>query len=432
MNGRRLLSGGIGLLLALPALAAPSAPSADLPPTEIAVRVLDAHPLVRAAESGVALERARSDQLEAGPHELALTVGGGRRRETLAETRYAEKEIGLQRAFRLPGKRGVDVQLGAAGVAQAQAQLGDARHEAARLLLALWFNIRREMAAVDEWRAEAEVLQEQARAARRRVELGDAAALEQSLAEAQLAQAEAQSSQARSRLQLARNELAQHFPALPPPVDAALAEPQPPAAEDWRERLLNHNHALAAARAAAQRQRIGADRAERERLPDPTLGLRWSSERDGQEKLFGVQLTIPLPGAARAAASRGAQAEAEVANAREALAQAAAEADARRAVTQADAAYRQWQQQARVAERMEANARLLDRAWRLGEGQLAELITARRLAIEARLGAAQARADAQESRYRLLLDAHQLWPLDTCAAHGPSGEDGRSRHAECD
>lgn len=412
MKPCRQLLMGLGLLFALPTQAEPAA--ADLPPLEAVARALAMHPMVRAAESGVGLEQARSDQLEAGPHELALVLGKTRRREILTDTHLGDKEVGLQRAFRLPGKRGVDQQLGAAGLAQARAQLGDARHETSRLLLTLWFNTLREAAASREWDAQVTTLREQARAARRRVELGDGSALDQSLAEAQLAQAEAQWNQAETRLQLARNELAQQFPGLPLPGNGTLAEPQPPEADgqDWREQILGHHHNLAIARAAAQRQRIGAGRAELERLPDPTLGLRWSSERDGQERLFGVQLTIPLPGSGRAAASRGAQAEAEIANAKEALALAQAEAEARRVVTQADGAYRQWQQQSRVAERMEANARLLDKAWRLGEGQLSELITARRLGIEARLAAAQARTDAHESRYRLLLDAHRLWPLD--------------------
>lgn len=406
----RLLLLGAALLRTL---SSPAAEPVDLPPVEVVSRALATHPLVRAAESGIALEQARSEQLEAGPHEVALTLGNSRRRETLTDTRYAEQEIGLQRAFRLPGKRGADQQLGAAGLALALAQRGEARHETSRLLLSLWFNVLREASTLTEWEAQAAVLSEQVRAARRRAELGDASALDQSLAEAQLAQAEAQRGQTGTRLQLARNELAQHFPTLPAPP-AVLAEPQPPrqGLAQWREQILIHHHGLALARTTAQRQRIGAGRAELERLPDPTLGLRWASERGGQEKLFGVQLIIPLPGGARAAASRGAQAEAEIANAREAAALAQAEAEVRRTVTQAEAAYRHWQQQSQVAAKMDKNARLLDRAWRLGEGQLSELIAARRLAIEARLATAQARAEAHESHYRLMLDAHQLWPLD--------------------
>ncbi|MBL8490763.1 MAG: hypothetical protein JNM82_08295, partial [Rhodocyclaceae bacterium] len=55
--------------------------------------------------------------------------------------------------------------------------------------------------------------------------------------------------------------------------------------------------------------------------------------------------------------------------------------------------------------------------WRLGEGQIGDLLTARRQALEARLGALQARLDANEARYRLLLDTHGLWPLDADDEH---------------
>ncbi len=136
-----------------------------------------------------------------------------------------------------------------------------------------------------------------------------------------------------------------------------------------------------------------------------------SSERDGQERVVGVQVTIPLPGGARAASARAGVAEASAASAREAHVLARAEAEARRTVSLAQSGYEQWLRLADVAARMDENTRLLEKAWRLGEGQFAELQTARRQAIEARLAATQAHLEANEARYRLLLDAHQLWPI---------------------
>ena len=53
--------------------------------------------------------------------------------------------------------------------------------------------------------------------------------------------------------------------------------------------------------------------------------------------------------------------------------------------------------------------------------------TPQRQAIEARLAATQAQLGANEARYRLLLDAHQLWPLDDdepAAAAGQSASGG--------
>jgi outer membrane protein TolC len=59
-----------------------------------------------------------------------------------------------------------------------------------------------------------------------------------------------------------------------------------------------------------------------------------------------------------------------------------------------------------------AHATLMERAYALGESALPEVLNARRVAREAALGAALARLEALETRYRLLLDAHLLWPLD--------------------
>ena len=87
---------------------------------------------------------------------------------------------------------------------------------------------------------------------------------------------------------------------------------------------------------------------------------------------------------------------------------------------------RKWVRAARddaAADALTRSAELSERAWQLGEGSLAETLNARRLAHEARLAARLARLDASESRYRLLLDAHQLWPLDM-----DDGADGDHDH----
>ncbi len=400
-------------LLLVPALAG-AADYPDLPPTGQVEKALRVHPSVSAAEAGIRVEEANRDKLQAGPHEFSLKLAGQRRRERPLDVNYREHDVALERAIRLPGKAAKDAELGAVGIEQARVALGDALHESGRLLLSRWFEWRREAAAAQEWAAQVAVLRRQHEVVGKRVVAGDAAKLEELLSGAQLAQALAQLSLAQDRRERAAMELAQQFPLIALPADVAIPEPLPIAgsAESWRERILAHNHELAVARAAAQRSRLSAQRLDAERLPDPTLGVRFGSERDGQERIVGLQLTIPLPGAARAAGARAGVAEADAAGAREALALTKVEAEARRTVSLAHGAYGQWQRLADVAARMEDNVRLLDKAWRLGEGQFTELQTARRQASEARLAATQARLEASEARYRLLLDAHELWPLD--------------------
>lgn len=397
-------------LVAFPALAVDYP---DLPSQAQVAQALRAHPLVRAAAAGVRVEEANRDRLVAGPHEFAVRLASQRRNERPADTNYREHEIGIERTLRLPGKAAQDAALGAAGVAQAHNALGDALHESGRLLLKGWFDWQRAAASGREWEAQGELLRRQQAVVAKRVGAGDAAKLEAMLAEAQLAQAQAQLAQALAQRDQAAVTFSRQFPGIALPAVAAPRHPEPltNSPEVWRERILEHNHELLLATHATRIGQLNLRRLDADRLPDPTLGLKLASDRGGQEHVIGLQLTIPLPGERRAAAVRGGAAEADAAAAREALVRAKVETEALVTVSQAQSTYAQWQRLADVAARMEENVRLLEKAWRLGEGQFGELQSARRQAIEARLAATQAQLDANEARYRLLLDAHELWDL---------------------
>lgn len=400
-------------------VAALAADYPDLPPAPAVETALHAHPMVRAAEAGIDVGEAQKRQISAGPHEFNLRLEGQRRQDRPLDTTYWEPALGIERPLRLPGKGAKDEALGQATLDQARTAHADALHETSRLLLKSWFDWQREGAAAREWQAQVDVLARQHQAVGRRVATGDAARLEAMLSEAQLDQARAQLAQAETRSRLAADQLKRHFPTLPLPAQVPDAEPRalPPPLEQWQEKMVARSHELALARANTQRQMLTAQRADAERIPDPTVGVRAARERGGQEHLLGAYLTIPLPGEARSAAASAARGESAVAAAREALTLAQVQGEARRALDQAEAAKAQWQRLAAVAARMDDNARLLDRAWRLGEGQFADLQQSRRLAIEARLSAAQARLDAAEAYYRVLLDSHELWAFDNDHEH---------------
>lgn len=401
------------LAFALPLMAA-AAEYPDLPPTEQVERAVHEHPVVRASAAGLRAEEAQRARLEAGPHEFAVTLSGQQRRDGLLDTTYHEHEVGIERAIRLPGKAALDAELGAVGVEHAGYLLGDALHESGRLLLRSWFDWQRGMTAVEEWRAQVAILRRQRDAVARRVGAGDAARLEGLLAEAQLVQAEAQQAQAETRRANAALVLSQDFPAvtLPGTVDSPVPQAVTQFDDSWRMRIVEHNHELQAATLATQRGRLTARRLSAERIADPTVGLRFSSERGGAEHIVGLQLTIPVGGAARAASARAGAAEADAVAAREVQVRARVEAEAQRTVAAVHSAHAQWQRLADVARRMDDNANLLEKAWQQGEGQFGDLQLARRQAVEARLAESQARLDANEARYRLLLDAHALWSLD--------------------
>jgi cobalt-zinc-cadmium efflux system outer membrane protein len=78
-------------------------------------------------------------------------------------------------------------------------------------------------------------------------------------------------------------------------------------------------------------------------------------------------------------------------------------------VGQAKGAYAAWQRARSAAEGMARNAESMARSWQLKEASLSDVVIARRLAVESALSAALARTEAEESRYRLLVEAHILW-----------------------
>ena len=79
--------------------------------------------------------------------------------------------------------------------------------------------------------------------------------------------------------------------------------------------------------------------------------------------------------------------------------------------TQTVSSFATWQQAHEAAQAIRSNAELVGKAYSLGESSLSDSLTARRLALESSLAENLVQLDANEARYRLLLDAHQLWPL---------------------
>lgn len=396
--------------------------SSDLPaPAEVA-RVLKGAPMVRAADSLIQAEEARKARLEAGPHEWAVRLENQRRRITTSgapDERYHEWGATLERPLRLPGKAGLDSQLGTQGVAIAETNRGDTLHETSRYLLRSWFAWLQARETAAQWATQADILGQQARAVSRRQQLGDAARLEAVQAEAALAQAEAQLAQARVKERTAGEELRRRFPGLSLPERVSLSQPQaiPGSEQEWLDAILEHSHELEVSRLEAQRAQTQATRSSQERLPDPTVGLKLGREKGGEENIVGVILSIPIPGPARRADADAARAQAEAATSREAAALQKVSAEAVSLYHSASAARENWQSSKSAAERLNQAAEMTARAYKLGEGSLNDLLTARRLANEAALAARLAQLDALEQRYRLLLDAHRLWALDDHGDH---------------
>jgi len=420
---------GLALLSALGArAAAPDARySADLPPPEAAAAAIDGHPAVQAAAAGVDVETANRDRLRAGPYESTLRGEGARRSVSSSETEgpatYPEWAVSVERALRLPRKAQLDASLGDVSVNAARLALGDARHEAGRDLLRAWIGWLRERGQHALWRAQLDVLREQARVTERRLAAGDASRLELEQVSAAVAQGQAGLEQAAGRERTAEADLRALFPGLALPEDAALVEPAPveDGEDTWRDRVMAENHELMYAHAQVERQRIVASRVDAERTPDPSVGLRLSSERGGAERVAGLFVSIPLAGEARLASARAARSALDVAERREEAVRRKVAAEATSAYTRAVGSHRAWSAAKEAAQRLGRSAALSARGYELGETPMTDVLVARRAAVEGELAAFSMLADAVEARYRLLLDAHMLWPLDPDEHPQPRG-----------
>jgi hypothetical protein len=413
----------VAAIAAHPAWAAEFREYSDLPPQAMVQQVLQSYPSVLAARSGIKAGEAARDRLEAGSHEFNVTAGAARRRVVDGGEQLRDWNVGLERAVRLPRKAELDSALGQQNLILTNNAYGDAMHEAGRKLLSGWFAWLRERAQLEQWQQQVEVLKQQLDVVARRVKAGDAARLEEELAQAALMQAEISLQQARLRADNARVNLSRYFPTLALPSQTAATEQMQPPAQDlayWLDLGLDHNHELMLARAESRMAQLTAQRADAERVPDPSLGLNYLSERNGSENVTGVYVSMSLPGGARRAASAESQAHAEMAAQREALVLRRIEAEISAAYNNAKAAHASWQSASAASELMQRNEAKMARAYELGEMGLNEVLLARRQGMEARLSATLARFEAAETHYRLLLDTHQLWPL--------GNEEGEGHH----
>ncbi|WP_194745194.1 TolC family protein [Thermaurantiacus tibetensis] len=401
-------------LFVLFAAAAPALADSPLPPAEAARAAIAEHPAVLAAEdrrdAAVAEGRARA----AGPH--AFQASASLVRRSLAQG-DAVPEFGLEvsRAVRINGKARLDRAAADALVDAAGNRAEDARHLAARLLAGLWLDwVTAEAEARVLAGAEATLAKAQA-GLERQVALRDAPALDAGRAAAARAAASAERLLAEGRARAARAALAARFPGLPLPADAP-GLPLPEASRSelvaLAGRIAEVSHELGALEAERRLAEAEAERARRDRLPDPSFGLRGFSEQGGTERGVGLLVSVPFGGPSRRAeaerrAALSSAAAAELASARrdvEAMAAAArleAEAALAAAAASADASARAREVAARLA-----------RGHALGGVDLADRLLAERAALEAELAETRARAAAWRALTLLRIDAHALWLED--------------------
>lgn len=400
------------LLWTAGAQAEPGVPSA-LPPEAEVRRVLASLPALRQGVLNTQLAGAERDKLAAGPYEWTVRAGASRRTAPGAQ-RYLEQEVALERPLRWFGKASLDQALGEQGLAVARALHGDAWHEAGRALLRDWFDALRDLAGVARLEEQLAVTQRLQSIAARRVQAGDGAALDLLQAETEQRRVLALLQQARQRSEQSLTLLAISYPGLPRPQADSLPLPQAGSedASSWAERIVHDNHELQLAQAEADLYAMRASRLASDAMPDPTLALRAARERDGQERVFGVSLSFPLPGAGRAADRSAAAIKASMARERVAQTQLRVALAARRAASDSVHSHAIWTTLQEVQQQTIHQAELMQRAYQAGECTLAVALAGRRQALDAALTAQTAQIEALAAQARLQLDAHAIWSID--------------------
>lgn len=416
---RALMATAVQALVLTQAHAQVAVEPTGLPPSANVSSALARSPAVQAALYGVEADQAVQRQYLLGAQEWTGSVSATRRRPSnpLAERASVasqEWEIGLDRSVRLPGKAAVYDRAGRVRVAQAEAARDRVWREQARVLLEGLGNWWRERESVRVWKAHEALLSQQLDGVMRRQQLGAAAKIEQQQAQAALAQSRAQLQAATGRERAASDALQQHFPALD--VNALVTGTEVPTPQvlpdndaQWLALLSANNPELALARRNTAMAEAALQVESAERRGDPTVGVRVGRTLSGAERVLGIVFSMPFGGDYRAAGAAAAASRAAAAAQLEDQARHLAAAAAIQHLRAAQTAYASWLANADAARQLIATADSLARGYALGEGALAEVLTARRLANEQQHIAALGAVDAWMLRHRLALEAGQLW-----------------------
>ncbi len=410
--GAALVATALLPFASLCAFAQPRPTPPDLPSTEIARQSIDQDPAVVEARRALIAARHGAAALRAGSQEWTTKLSAQRRRYDTGGNSN-EWTASLERTIRIGGKAGIDAQLGETELIIGQARIGEARHEAARALVTLWIDALAARRQRELWAEQLVFAQASHQAVDKRRKAGDASMLDLNVARADLIEVQRQLSAATSAEAKAKAKLAVRFPMLTcelPPLAEPLALDMSLA--QWRERILAESDPIKIAEGLLTRAELSAARANAERIPDPTLGVYTASEAFRNERIIGLSVSIPLSGTYRSERAQQALQEADAARARLERQKRDEVAEILEMFTDATGGLERWRLALQALAITRDNARLMQRAYTLGEADLQTLLLARRQALDASTATEQARVDALRSHYRLLLDAHLIWAME--------------------
>lgn len=404
----------LGTTIAWPSLAQTDDWQRVLPAPGVVKHVLFNSPAATQALAQRRALEARANAVQAGNGEFNLRHTQQRRRVNESPTRFSENSFSVERPLRAWGKAGLDAEIAAHTRALAEVTQADAMHEASRSLLNRWFDHLRAQADSQLAQQQLQLATQLAQQTLARHRHGEVSQLDAALAQADALRAQAATHTAQAALTQTTATLRAHYPDLPLPAsplpDVALPTWQDLSAQ--KSLYLEHNHELRMLRAQTERSRVVSERTQRDRWPDPTVGVFSASDRDGAERIQGVSVAWPFPGSARSAQAQAAYEDALASQSALEMAQAqwSAHFDSQLALALARQSSAVELQQA--AKTQSEAARKANLAYALGEGSMAELIQIQRNAAEQRRDALRQTLDALEVWANLQLDLHLLWDMD--------------------
>jgi len=391
---------------------------AALPPLEAVQQSLVEHPNVRAAISEQDYADFARQGLKVGQNPWTVTAGMQvRKTDTQLERKQAnsyEPSLGIEKQIRLPNKYRLDQDLAQRISSIAELKYENAQHQASKMLLNSWFAYRRSTLHLKRLQEQLDQIQQFIQVTEQRIRAGDAPRLELMLLKNEYQQLEEQYMQAKAAYIQAQQLLARDYRGkIPEQWSSDVIQPSPIqySQAEWVQKILSVNHELALVRMQATQQYAVLKREQLNRLPDPTIGFGYSREQSGEENLLGVSVSIPLTARQVGIASGMAAAEAKKADLEVLRVEKRLRQEIQGWVIQMESATVRNTKAQENLQLLQQQHHLMQKAYKLGELNLNELLLHSQQLIEARSRVDQAKVDYAESMSSLLLDSHQLWPL---------------------
>jgi cobalt-zinc-cadmium efflux system outer membrane protein len=371
------------------------------------------NPQLRASLAGV--ERAQAGVSSARAWlNPTLTFGSlGRQRVLVQAAAYPGMLHGLNitQPVELPLVRSSRIRAAQIGRETSEWELAETRLQLRGVVKQTFYEALRQEGAVAVAKGNLDLLEDLRRRIEVQVDVGEAARLELTRAEAELASARIQVQSAELRLAAAKSSLSA---AIGAPIGKLELEADldPPAnlppLESLRSDMLARHPTLALADAEIRRADATVASEKAQRIPQPSLWMDWFQQPEAAQYRFGI--TIPIPILNRR--------EGPIAEALASRRQASAVADQRRlqltaALEQAYNLYQVANQQVEIFEtgtlrQAEAAVRAAQAAFKFGERGIMEVLDAQRVLRAAQLEYLNAKYDRQHA----LVDLEQLRVVD--------------------